>query len=91
MPHVQLYAITLLNPFTPKSDFIDLSNTRQFYSSKGDPLDVKGLKELHVQMVHVSWFKIAWSNQMVDATRLLWPSNDCLPTVHILSHIVRYS
>ena len=56
MPCVQLYAITLFNPFTPKSDFIDfaLSNTRQFYSSKGDPLEVKGLKELHVQMVHVS-------------------------------------
>ena len=35
------------NPFTPKSDFIDLtlSNARQFYSSKGDPLGVKGLKE----------------------------------------------
>ena len=35
-----------LNPFTPKSDLIDftLSNARQFYSSKGDPLGVKGLK-----------------------------------------------
>ena len=34
-----------LNPFTPKSDFIDftLSNARQFYSSKGDPLGTKGL------------------------------------------------
>ena len=34
------------NPFTPKSDFIDftLSKARQFYSSKGDPLGVKGLK-----------------------------------------------
>ena len=33
-------------PFTPKSDFIDftLSNARRFYSSKGDPLGVKGLK-----------------------------------------------
>ena len=33
------------NPFTPKSDFIDftLSNPRRFYSSKGDPLGVKGL------------------------------------------------
>ena len=36
----------LLNPFTPTSDLIDftLSNARQFYSSKGDPLGVKGLK-----------------------------------------------
>ena len=35
-----------LNPFTPKSDLIDftLSNARRFYSSKGDPLGVKGLK-----------------------------------------------
>ena len=35
------------NPFTPKSDFIDftLSNARRFYSSKGDPLGVKGLKD----------------------------------------------
>ena len=34
-----------LNPFTPKGDLIDftLSNARQFYSSKGDPLAVKGL------------------------------------------------
>ena len=34
-----------LNPFTPKSDFIDftLSNARRFYSSNGDPLGVKGL------------------------------------------------
>ena len=37
-----------LNPFTPKSDLIDftLSNARRFYSSKGDPLGVKGLKQL---------------------------------------------
>ena len=36
-----------LNPFTPKSDLIDftLSNARRFYSSKGDPLAVKGLIE----------------------------------------------
>ena len=36
----------LLNPFTPKSDFIDftLSNARRFYSSEGDPLGVKGSK-----------------------------------------------
>ena len=34
-----------LNLFTPKSDFIDftLSKARGFYSSKGDPLGVKGL------------------------------------------------
>ena len=36
------------NPFTPKSDFIDftLSNSRRFYSSKGDPLGVEGLKTI---------------------------------------------
>ena len=35
----------MFNPFTPKSDLIDftLSNARRFYSSKGDPLGVKGL------------------------------------------------
>ena len=35
----------LCNPLTPKSDLIDfiLSNARRFYSSKGDPLAVKGL------------------------------------------------
>ena len=35
-----------LNPFTPRSDLIDftLSNARRLYSSKGDPLGVKGLK-----------------------------------------------
>ena len=34
--------------FTPKSDLIDftLSRARRFYSSKGDPLGVKGLKKL---------------------------------------------
>ena len=33
------------NPFTPESDLIDftLFNARRFYSSKGDPLGVKGL------------------------------------------------
>ena len=44
--HMGLYCtIPLINPFTPKSDFIDLtlSNVRRFYSSKGDPLGVKGL------------------------------------------------
>ena len=37
-----------INPYTPKSDLIDftLSNPRRFYSSKGDPLGVKGLKKL---------------------------------------------
>lgn len=36
----------IFNPFSPKSDFIDftLSNARRFYSSKGDPLGIKGLK-----------------------------------------------
>ena len=35
------------NPFTSKSDLIDftLSNARRFYSSKGDPLGVKGLTQ----------------------------------------------
>ena len=38
--------INCFNPFTPKSDFIGftLSNARRFYSSKGDPLGVKELK-----------------------------------------------
>ena len=38
----------LLNPFTPKSDFVDftLSITRQFYSSIGDPYGSEGLKVL---------------------------------------------
>ena len=37
-----------VNPFTLKSDLIDftLSNARRFYSSKGDPLGVKGLTHL---------------------------------------------
>ena len=37
--------ILYFNPFTPKSDLIDftLSDARQFYSSKGDPLGVKGI------------------------------------------------
>ena len=36
-----------VNHFTPKSNLIDftLSNTRRFYSSKGDHLGVKGLKD----------------------------------------------
>ena len=40
-----LIVTNFINPFTPKSDLIDftLSNTRQFYSSKGDPLGVRGL------------------------------------------------
>ena len=39
------YKAISLNPFTPKSNLIDftLSNARRFYSSKGDPLGVKGL------------------------------------------------
>ena len=37
-----------LTLFTPKSGLIDftLSNARRFYSSKGDPLGVKGLTAL---------------------------------------------
>ena len=38
-------------PFTPKSDLIDftLSNASRLYSSKGDPLGVKGLiKDLNI-------------------------------------------
>lgn len=37
----------IFNPFPPKSDFIDftLSNARRLYSSKGDPLGIKGLKQ----------------------------------------------
>ena len=40
----------VINPFAPKSDFIDftLSNARRFSPPKGDPLGVKGLKKLHV-------------------------------------------
>ena len=36
-----------INPFTPKSDLIDfpLSNARRFYSSKGDPSGMKGLRD----------------------------------------------
>ena len=36
-----------VNRFTPKSNLIDftLPNTRRFYSSKGDPLGVKGWKD----------------------------------------------
>ena len=36
---------TSLNPFTPNSNLIDftLSNARRFYSSKGNPVEVKGL------------------------------------------------
>ena len=42
-----------INPFTPKSDFIDFtpSNARRFYSSKGDPLGVKGLSVLVIQIM----------------------------------------
>ena len=37
----------VFNPFTPKSDLIDftLPNARRFYSSKGDPMGGKGLKD----------------------------------------------
>ena len=45
MPRPQ-QSLNMFNPFAPKSDLIDLtlSNARRFYSSKGDPLEVKGLK-----------------------------------------------
>ena len=41
------HALGIFNHFTPKSDLIDftLSNARRFYSSKGDPLGVKGLMD----------------------------------------------
>ena len=44
---VSIFNATGFNPFTPKSDLIDftLSKARRFYSSKGDPLGVKGLKK----------------------------------------------
>ena len=44
--HLSIQNTISLNPFTPKSDFIDftLSSVRWFYPSKGDPLGVKGLK-----------------------------------------------
>ena len=40
---------TLVNPFKSKSDFIDFtqSNDRRFYSSKGEPLGVKGLNQIN--------------------------------------------
>ena len=43
---VNSYLVRPFNPFTAKGDLIDftLSNARRFYSSKGDPLEVKGLK-----------------------------------------------
>ena len=39
----------ILSPFKPKSDLTDftLSNARRFYSSKGDPLGMKGLEIMH--------------------------------------------
>ena len=41
-----VYSVGLFNPFTAKGNLIDftLSNVNRFYSSKGDPLAVKGLK-----------------------------------------------
>ena len=49
--HFKSYLTVLtFNPFKPKSGLIDftLSNTRQFYSWKGDPLAVKGFKTISV-------------------------------------------
>ena len=41
-----------LTLFTPKSGLIDftLSSTRQFYSSKGEPLGMKGLTALYAPL-----------------------------------------
>ena len=36
-----------INPLLPRNDIaFALSNARRFYSSKGDPLGVKGLREI---------------------------------------------
>ena len=45
-PSVLLNNWLSINPFSAKEVLIDftLSNTRRFYSSKGDPLALKGLK-----------------------------------------------
>ena len=50
VPRVNRDCVTHVNPFTPKSDLIDftLSNARRFYSSKGDPLGVKGLSYIAI-------------------------------------------
>ena len=38
--------VILINPLLPEGDLqILLSNARRFYSSKGDPLGLKGLKQ----------------------------------------------
>ena len=41
-----MYLLLFLNPFPAKDVLIELtlSNARRFYSSKGNPLAVKGLK-----------------------------------------------
>ena len=61
---------TRIKPFTPKSDFIDLtlSNARRFYSSKGDPLGVKGLKQKNLER--------CWQAHKTNASALL-RSNCC--------------
>ena len=43
---LKVVAAPPFNPFTPKSDLIDvsLSNARRFHLSKGDPLGMKGLE-----------------------------------------------
>ena len=60
-------SILFINPFTPKSDFVDLtlSNARRFYSSKGDPLGVKGLMN--------SWLLLTLNlTYRVTAVVLVW-------------------
>ena len=68
----------ITNPFTPKSDLIDftLSNARRFYSSKGDPLGVKGLTDIRdfttlifetevlrmIRVVYAEWLRYAICN-----------------------------
>ena len=59
----------VINPFTLKSDLKDftLSNTRQFYLSKGDPLAVKVLKKT------ISLNPSTPKNDLIDST--LTPDN----------------
>ena len=44
---IELFTV-MINPFSAKDVLIDftLSNARRFYSSKGDPLALKGLTKL---------------------------------------------
>ena len=66
-----------LNPFTPKSDFIDftLSNARRFYSSKGSPLGVKGLNTKHlsgkITQNHFTWRALTSSKKFAACKKIL--------------------